>query len=296
MSISNPIDKLVQNLAQEYAKDYWEGVKHFKAQEAQQRKAGEAHQKKQLEYVRSAGIKLSKVEKDQEEGAYKLKSSLEQKRPPLISRPTMRLEDARHAALLGANLGGQLVPPYVGFFPPPDPGVVPPADPSQIKFKAVDDGSGLGWGWSAEAHQAPAPVFVMFSFTPHESTSYSFTACFACHGFYVLQAFDDWISSKDAQVTLDFSLDAFQFVDRGWKVFPNTIDRESQNIDKFENFDQFLNFSDTQNFREGEQVVITARIKFDAIARGGGSHAEINFADGDANFVQPQGLWVSPPP
>jgi hypothetical protein len=43
-------------------------------------------------------------------------------------------------------------------------------------------------------------------------------------------------------------------------------------------------------------VVVTARIEVFVGARGDGSHAEVNFEDGDANFIQPQGLWVNPAP
>ena len=115
--ISNPIEQLIHNLEQERAKEYWERVHRFKVHEEQQRNAGEAHEKKQLEYMRSAGIKLNEVEKGLEEDARKLKSYLEQKRPPLISRP-------KQAPLFSPNLGGQFIPPYGSFFPSPDPGVV----------------------------------------------------------------------------------------------------------------------------------------------------------------------------
>jgi hypothetical protein len=66
--------------------------------------------------MRMAGIKLNEVEKEQKEvekeqkeDARKLKSYLEQKRPPLISRP-------KQAPHLAPKLGGQLIPPYAGFF------------------------------------------------------------------------------------------------------------------------------------------------------------------------------------
>jgi hypothetical protein len=285
--ISNPIEQLIHNLEQERAKEYWERVHRFKVHEEQQRNAGEAHEKKQLEYMRSAGIKLNEVEKGLEEDARKLKSYLEQTRPPLISRP-------KQAPLFSPNLGGQFIPPYAIFLPPSDPGVVSPSDPSQIKIKDVTSGRGSGWG---EAQAGPTPfVDVVFSFTPHQSARFSFTACFAFHGFFVLQADDGFFTSKNAHVTLNFSLDAFQFVDRGWKSFPSVIDSEGDNINEFDSFDQILNFSDAQDFREGDPVVVTARITINAIASGSGSHAEINFADGDANFIQPQGLWVSPVP
>jgi hypothetical protein len=73
-------------MEQERAKRYWERTKQIKDQE-EQKKSREAHEQRPLQYMRSAGIDLKKVHSDQEEDARNLKSYLEQKRPPLISRP-----------------------------------------------------------------------------------------------------------------------------------------------------------------------------------------------------------------
>jgi hypothetical protein len=293
---SDPIEKLVHDLEQERAKDYWEQVKRFKSQETERKKAGEAHEKKQLKYMRSVGIKPDTIEKEQKEDSRNLKSYLEQTRPPMISRPSRSEEDSKHAALLSTKLGdlGLIVPVNSSYQLPPDPGPVLPSDPSKIKIKDVSRGHGTGWGGIA----APPPptVDVVFAFTPHQSAHYSFTAAFAFHGFYILKADDGYLTSKFAEVTLDFSLNAFQFADRGWKSFPRPIDREDSNINEFVSFDKFLNFSNAQDFREGEPVVVTARITISALADGSGTHAEINFADGEAQFIQPLYLWVSPPP
>jgi hypothetical protein len=285
--VSNPIEKLIHDLEQERAKEYWERLKRFKAQEEEQKKSHENHEKKQLEYMRSAGIDLKQVEKDLEEDARKLKSYLEQKRPPLISRP-------KRLPHIAANLGGLLIPPYAGFYLPPDPGVVPPSDPSQIKIQSHQNGSGSGWldGPGDPPHIAD----VLFSFTPHQSATYTFTACIAFHGFYFVVADDGLLTSKSAEVSATVSLKAFQIIDRGWKSFPPVINRGADNINEFDNFDQILNFADTQDFRVGEPVVVTASIEVEAKAIGSGSHAEVNFQDGDANFIQPQGLWVNPIP
>ncbi|MGA7021408.1 MAG: hypothetical protein WB036_01250 [Pseudolabrys sp.] len=297
MRVSHPIDQLIHDLEHERAKDYWGRVKRFKAQEAERRKAGKAHEKKQLEYMRAVGIKPGTIEKEQEEDSRELKSYLKQTRPPLVSRRSRSAEDAKHTTRWTAKLGGLggLIPPISVFQLPPDPSEVLPTNPSKIKIKDVSQGSGTGW-W-ATAHVPVPPVDVVFGFTPGQSARYSFTAAFAFHGFLILKADDGTFTHKDAGVTLDFSLNAFQIVDRGWKSFPRPIDREGDNINEFDNFDkQLLNFSDSQDFREGEPVVVTARIEISASASGSGSHAEINFADGDANFIQPLYLWVSPPP
>src|SRR5215467_3443867 len=91
------IDQLIQDLAQQRAKTYHEKALRFKAQQEQQRKAAEAHEKKQLEYMRSAGVKVNEIEQDLKEDSRKLKSYLEQTRPSLISRPAMNVTDAKNA-------------------------------------------------------------------------------------------------------------------------------------------------------------------------------------------------------
>jgi hypothetical protein len=78
----------------------------------------------------------------------------------------------------------------------------------------------------------------------------------------------------------------------GPKSFP-LVDRGGQNVEEFDNIDSVLSFTDTQDLRQGEPVVVTASITISADASGGGSYAEINFADGDANYIEPQYLWVT---
>ena len=85
-TVSKPIEKLIEDLEQERAKEYWERIKRLKDQAEEQKKSREALAQRDLEYLRSTGIDLKKVESDQEEDARNLKSYLEQKRPPLISR------------------------------------------------------------------------------------------------------------------------------------------------------------------------------------------------------------------
>ena len=143
MRVSEPIEKLVHDLEQERAKDYWEQVKRFRSQETERKKAGEAHEKKQLEYMRSVGIKPDTIEKEQEEDSRNLKSYLEQTRPPMISRPLRSEEDTKHAALLATKLGdlGLIVPVNSSFQLPPDPG---PVLPSDLENKNKGRKSGVG--------------------------------------------------------------------------------------------------------------------------------------------------------
>jgi hypothetical protein len=244
-----------------------------------------------LEYIRSTGIDLKKLEKDQEEEARYMKSYLEQKRPTLISRP----KQAPNILSIPPGLGGVQVPPAGGILPVPG-GVSVAPNPSQLQIKNEDDGSGLGWSlWSHAVALYPVYKDVLFVFTPTHDASYTFTASLTFHGFYILQADDGVFTSKSADVEVWVTLNAHQFVDRPWKWFPAVINRYSQNINEFDNFDQTFYFADTQDFHAGEPVGITVRIELVAVASRDGSHAEVNFQDGDNSYIQP-GLWVSPVP
>ncbi len=160
MSISTPIDPLFHELVQERGKVYREREQRLKAQYEKQRKADETHERKQLEYMRSAGIKLSAIEQGLKDDARKLKSHLEQKRPSLISRPATNVADGKNAANQAALLGGPglLIPPYAGVYYPPDGTEVLPIIPGQIKTVGMS-WSGSGWGWlEAEGvHRHPLP-------------------------------------------------------------------------------------------------------------------------------------------
>jgi hypothetical protein len=216
-----------------------------------------------------------------------VESSLKQNRPPLISRP----KEIPHIQL---PAGWQAPPPTV-FELPPNPSDVHPSDPGQIKIAQISTGSGL-LGWSAEGED-PQKADVWFHFTPHQDASYSFTAWFAFHGFYMLYADDGSLTSYSAKTELTVSLQAFQFDERPVKTF-DVISIDSQNIDvPFTNYDQVLGiFTDTQDFREGQPVLVNAHIEVTAFAHGDGSYAELNFRDGEANFIQPLSLFVYPSP
>ena len=124
------LDRTIDSrLEQQRAKEYWERVWRFKAQEEEQRKSREAHEKKQLEYMRMAGIKLNEVEKEQKEDARKLKLFGAQ-RPSLISRP-----QASSASCPKSRRPTR--PSLRGF--------LSSSGPSQIKIKNELDGHGTGW-------------------------------------------------------------------------------------------------------------------------------------------------------
>jgi hypothetical protein len=58
--------------------------------------------------------------------------------------------------------------------------------------------------------------------------------------FYVLVADDGFWTHKNAEVSMDFAMNANQCLDLGWKTFPGPIDASGDNINDFESYDRTL--------------------------------------------------------
>lgn len=167
-----------------------------------------------------------------------------------------------------------------------------PSNPGQLNVK--DQSTGHGTGWGATAGPPPPQYNVYFTFVPARIASYSLTAVFAFHGFYVLKADDGFFTHKYAQVRLDIAMDVNQFVDIGWKSFPSPINRDESNVNEVKTYDLTHFFDYTTVLKEGDPVVVTVRLTLDALASGSGSYAEINFDTGVSNYIEPLFLSVGP--
>ena len=299
MAIENPTEHLIDQLASSRAKQYAEEIKRFHAQLAKEKKRAQASEKKQLQLLDSIGIKKNVLDREQRGDARELEAFLEEARAAMAGRQSSRGSDGKYRAEFTAQLadGIRVLPPY-GAFTPLDPpsGEITSGwvftDASPIKMKDSDTGSGTGLGLWATA-KAYTPYDVVFTFVPAVTTSYEMTAVLAFHGFYVLRSNDGFFTSKHAYVDLRVSMTVHQYVDFQWKQFPYPISRDEQNINEFDNFDHTFFFDYTAPLRAGDPVVVTARIEIVAGASGSGSYAEINFADGTANYIDPLFLSVT---
>ncbi len=300
MPIPTAAEQLINDIIQSRAQQYADDVRQFQARKAAQDKTGEAHEKKQIALMTGLGMKAADLDASLNDAAKTLSAHLDERRPALVSRASSAASDGKSGSLIAAQLppGRITVPPYGVYAPPLQPpegeitsGWVFTAA-GNLKVEADDTGSGTGWG--ATAQPPPVPHDFIFTFIPAETAIYDLTAIFAFHGFYVLVADDGFLTHKYAEVTLDFAMNANQYVDLGWKTFPRPIDASGDNINDFESYDRTLFFDYSASLRAGDPVVVTARITLGAVASGGGSHAEINFSDGTANFIQPLFLSVGP--
>lgn len=149
-----------------------------------------------------------------------------------------------------------------------------------------DDAQGAGNGWFASG---AASIDVLadwwYYFRPDADRSYSYTISYPLHGFFICYADDGFRDSKEAHVRLDLSAMGYQYNAKPTTTI-NVFDYDGQNVNINSRYDNAPVFyysdllgADTDYLRVTESLY--------GYARGDGSHAEVNFSDGGANYVGP---------
>jgi hypothetical protein len=271
--------------------------------------------KRRREFLESIGMDLKKFDTaltHESRGLdAELKAFLEEFRPQSVSRPSAAADAARDAAIRSAVLGESghtVLPAFASSIFTPDrvsgevamgpdwnPGAIDSGwvfqDPPQI-IRIKDSVKQISLCWSTR--YTPPPVYsTYFTFVPASTATYEMTAVIAYHGFYVLVADDSWWNCRYARVTLKAQMNVHQYSDGGWKDFPPLLNVEKQNAQEVDNFDRTFFFDYTTALRAGDPVVVTVRGTVEGFSDGGSTHAELNFQDGTANFIQPLFLSVT---
>lgn len=165
------------------------------------------------------------------------------------------------------------------------------ANPGRATLSIDCHGSGSGiFGTGACSGTARAEWWFYHSTSQSRWYSYTVNAPFA--GFYVVYSDDGFWDSKEAKVSLDLGVVGYQY---GYKAnsSANLLYYDSQNINLNNRFDEtaveyygdLLGGPDIAYLRVTESLTV--------YARGDGSHAELNFADGTANYLDPPWVYVS---
>lgn len=157
----------------------------------------------------------------------------------------------------------------------------------RVHAKAAGDGSGIcGTGEDS----GNAAVDWLWHFRPVKTGYNDFQISIPLNGFYVVYADDGWSDSKEASISIDLWVEAEQY---NWKAGTQTnlISIDSQNIDVNDRFDQVHNSYYSALLAEGDEAILHVQLFFDVKARGGGSHAELNFEDGTANRLDAP--WIT---
>lgn len=163
-----------------------------------------------------------------------------------------------------------------------------------IMAKDKGEGSGLSfWASAVSASYRDAIVDRYFYFIPPTTGLYRLTVNQRLNGFYIVRADDGALSSKQARITIDGYIKVFQY-------YSDTLDftvleHNDDNINKSGRFDKFLQANYNVVLGGNDPVFVQFTLQFDAYARGGGSEAELNFKDGNANSIAQPLLYVSGP-
>jgi hypothetical protein len=108
---------------------------------------------------------------------------------------------------------------------------------------------------------------------------------------HIAKADDGIFTSKRAQVDINLIARGYQY---NWKGTSSTsvLHRAGDNINVNDRFDGWRTFNySTLLGADSAYLLVTA--EFYVYARGGGSHAELNFASGSANYIGVPYVYVS---
>jgi hypothetical protein len=155
-------------------------------------------------------------------------------------------------------------------------------NPGNIDLSVYANGSGSGiFGTGA----ASFTVYMdwWFTYRAPVNRNYGHTIWVPYHGFYILYSDDGFWDSKEAHARMDLSAVGYQY---NYKATgsTNVFDLDSQNINVNDRFDGWrtMYYSDLLG---ADQAYLRVTASFYVYARGGGSTAQLNFADGNANYM-----------
>jgi len=231
---------------------------------------------------------LDGLDRTHSEAADATASHIEQVKAQLVeSRPALENETAVHPGLAGGHL---IAPGSLGWFTPyygtlhwSDGTVVWQGyNPGNIDLWVTCSGSGSGL-FGTGACSGTLVMDWWFSYTAPENRNYGHTIWVPYHGFYIIYADDGFWDSKEAHARIDVSAVGYQY---NYKATggSNVFDMNSQNINVNDRFDGWrtMYYADLLG---ADSAYLRVSSSFYVYARGGGSTAQLNFSDGDANYM-----------
>lgn len=147
----------------------------------------------------------------------------------------------------------------------------------------------------ARAYRPPRVADIWFAFLADTTGIWNFLALVDSFGFYLLNANRGFLLCRDSRVTVDASLNLYQYFWFGEKDFP-ILNEESDSGFRYGFIEEYGNY-DYQAFLRADPdwyVFLRVRMTISADAYGYGAWSEINFKDGDANFIKPLLLVARP--
>ena len=238
---------------------------------------------------------LDNLDKTHDKASAATKSHVEKVKDKLAdAEPSPENETAMHPGLAGGHL---VAPSSLGWFTPyygtlhGSNGTVywQGYNPGNIDLWDAANGSGSGiFGTGAGSFTAYMDWW--FTYNAPQDRNYGHTVWVPFHGFYVLYSDDGFWDSKEAHARIDLSAVGYQY---NYKATgsTNVFDLDSQNINVNDRFDGWrtMYYSDLLG---ADRAYLRVSASFYVYARGGGSTAQLNFSDGNANYIGVPWVYV----
>ncbi|MBI3747361.1 MAG: hypothetical protein HY262_00705, partial [Chloroflexi bacterium] len=210
------------------------------------------------------------------------------------SRPSPEGDTQIHPGLAGGHL---VAPSSLGWFTPYygtlhwDNGSVVWQGyyPGNIDLWDACNGSGSGI-FGTGACGGSIVMDWWFTYVAPQNRNYGHTIWVPFHGFYIIYADDGFWDSKEAHARIDLSAVGYQY---NYKAGggTNVFDMDSQNINVNDRFDGWrtMYYADLLG---ADRAYLRVSASFYVYARGGGSTAQLNFSDGNANYIGTPWVYV----
>ena len=203
------------------------------------------------------------------------------------SSPSPENETAMHPGLADGHL---IAPNSLGWFTPYygtlhwSDGTVLWQGYNPGNFDLWDACNGSGWGcFGTGACSGTLVVDWWFTYIAPVNRNYAHTIWVPFHGFYIIYSDDGFWDCKEAHARIDISAIGYQYNYKA-SSSTNVFDIDSQNINVNDRFDGWrtMYYSDLLG---ADRAYLRVSASFYVYARGGGSTAQLNFNDGNANYV-----------
>jgi len=205
----------------------------------------------------------------------------------VASAPSAENETAIHPGLAGGHL---VAPNSLGWFTPyygtlhwaSGAVVWQGYNPGNIDLWITSNGSGSGI-FGTGSSSGTLIMDWWFAYTAPNNRYYGHTIWVPYHGFYIVYADDGFWDSKEAHARMDLSAVGYQYNYKGVGS-TNVFDLHGQNINANDRFDGWrtMYYSDLLG---ADRAYLRVSASFYTYARGGGSTAQLNFSDGNANYM-----------
>ncbi len=287
---------------------YEHAVKEQKKEEKEKGSLRQQYDNLQKKLLTDAGFNIKKIEQEEEEDEKTFLKQLVENRDKLINRKHTQSFDLQEKNLYAQILKeskGNLLNHYGTCIMAPDAKFIDhiegergnpwifPADPSRIDLWT----SGHIGGWRClQAYGAPSPptANMWFHYVPDRTGRWDFSAIAAFHGFYILRANDSWYNCRYAWVKLTATVSVYQYSWQAPRTYELLYKRESNN-DYIKFFDSTQWMDTSAYLRAGDDAWILLTVTVDAMSEGTGTYAELNFANGTANYILPLLVAAFPP-